>query len=85
MNIPGCDYYLIWKLNWDVELTSVFREERLADQVEEFNLYATQILPDFCTLHFAQADSQRAKQLPLTALPQLIKSILQDAFTPDGQ
>jgi hypothetical protein len=41
----------------NAEPTSIFREERFADQVEEFDLHTTQILSDFCTFHLAQSNS----------------------------
>jgi hypothetical protein len=69
----------------NIQPTSIFREERLADQIEEFDLYSTQVLSDFCTFHLTQSNSQRAEQLAFTPLPQLIESILQDATTADGE
>ena len=39
-------------------LTDIFRKNGFADQVEELDLYATQILSDFVALHFAQAYPQ---------------------------
>lgn len=48
-------------MDWQNErtLTSIFLEERLADQVKELNLNTTEILPNLCTLHFAQSYPQR--------------------------
>jgi hypothetical protein len=34
-------------------LTSIFREQRFADRIEELDLYASQVLPDFGAFHLA--------------------------------
>jgi hypothetical protein len=34
-------------------LTSILREKRFADQIEELDLYASQVLPDFGAFHLA--------------------------------
>jgi hypothetical protein len=32
-------------------LTSILREQRFADRIEELDLYASQVLPDFGAFH----------------------------------
>jgi len=64
-----------------MEPTSIFREERFADQVEKLDLYTTQVLSHFCTFHLTQSNSQGPQQLAFTPLPKLIESILQDSVT----
>jgi hypothetical protein len=85
VNIPGRCQLGFDKNFVGMKLTRIFREKRFADQVEELDLYTTQVLPDFCAFHLTQSNSQRPEQFAFTPLPELIESVLQYTITADGE
>ena len=66
-------------------LTSRLLKEFFAQEVEEFDLHATQIMSNFESVHLPKADSQWPEQFATMALPQLIECVLEHSSSTDIQ
>jgi hypothetical protein len=63
----------------------LLREELSAHQIEELDLNTAKVVSNLKLVHFAESNAERASELGLSALPELIECVLNDFAAADTQ